>query len=82
LTSTFEAVKITKKYRFKSMIVRDQNDTLKILLSWRGTILPKVLPPLGFVMLISAIVGGIEYTNLYRFPELPLVGFTLIGSRL
>ena len=61
------------------MIVRDQNDTLKILLSWRGTILPKVLPPLGFVMLISAIVGGIEYTNLYRFPELPLVGFTLIG---
>ena len=39
------------------MIVRDQNDTLKILLSWRGTILPKVLPPLGFVMLISAIVG-------------------------
>ena len=61
------------------MIVREQNDTLKTLLSWRGTILPKILPPLGVVMLISAIVGGIEYTNLYRFPELPLVGFTLIG---
>lgn len=61
------------------MIVREQNDTLKALFSWRGTILPKILPPLGVVMLISAIVGGIEYTNIYRFPELPLVGFTLIG---
>lgn len=61
------------------MIVRDQNDTLKLLFSWRGTILPKVLPPLGVVMLISAIVGGIEYINLYRFPEIPLAGFTLIG---
>ena len=61
------------------MIVREQNDTLKLLFSWRGTILPKVLPPLGIVMLISAIVGGVEYIDLYRFPELPLVGFTLIG---
>jgi ion channel-forming bestrophin family protein len=61
------------------MIVRDQNNTLKLLFSWRGTILPKVLPPLGVVMLISAIVGGIEFINLYRFPEIPLVGFTLIG---
>ncbi|MFX8624980.1 bestrophin family protein, partial [Acinetobacter baumannii] len=23
--------------------------------------------------------GGVEYINLYRFPEIPLVGFTLIG---
>ncbi len=30
-------------------------------------------------MLISAIIGGIEYVDLYRFPEIPLVGFTLIG---
>lgn len=61
------------------MIVRDQSNTLKLLFSWRGTILPKVLPPLGVVMLISAIVGGIEFIDLYRFPEIPLVGFTLIG---
>lgn len=61
------------------MIIREPNDTIKLLFSWRGTILPKVLPPLGVVMLISAIVGGIEYANIYRFPELPLVGFTLIG---
>jgi hypothetical protein len=30
-------------------------------------------------MLISAIIGGVEYVDLYRFPEIPLVGFTLIG---
>lgn len=61
------------------MIVREQPDVLKLLFSWRGTILPKILPPLGIVMLISAIVGGIEYIKLYRFPEVPLAGFTLIG---
>lgn len=61
------------------MIVRDQTDIFKLLFSWRGTILPKILPPLGVIMLISAIVGGIQYTQLFRFPELPLVGFTLIG---
>ena len=61
------------------MIVRDQPSIFKLLFSWRGTILPKILPSLGFVMLISAIIGGIEYVDLYRFPEIPLVGFTLIG---
>ena len=61
------------------MIVRDQPSIFKVLFSWRGTILPKILPSLGFVMLISAIIGGIEYIDLYRFPEIPLVGFTLIG---
>lgn len=61
------------------MIVRDQNDVLKLLFSWRGTILPKILPPLGMVMLLSAVVGGIEYAQIYQFPELPLIGFTLIG---
>ena len=61
------------------MIVRDQTNIFKLLFSWRGTILPKILPPLGVIMLISAIVGGIQYTQLFHFPELPLVGFTLIG---
>ena len=61
------------------MIVRDQPSIFKVLFSWRGTILPKILPSLGVVMLISSIIGGVEYINLYRFPEIPLVGFTLIG---
>ncbi|MEC8567825.1 MAG: bestrophin family protein [Pseudomonadota bacterium] len=61
------------------MIVRDQPSIFSVLFSWRGTILPKILPSLGFVMLISAIIGGVEYINLFRFPEIPLVGFTLIG---
>jgi putative membrane protein len=61
------------------MIVRDQPSVFKLLFSWRGTILPKVLPPLGVVMLLSAIIGGLSYVGLFHFPELPLVGFTLIG---
>ena len=61
------------------MIVRDQLNVFKLLFSWRGTILPKVLPPLGVVMLISTIIGGLSYSDYFHPPELPLVGFTLIG---
>ena len=61
------------------MIVRDQHSIFNVLFSWRGTILPKILPSLGVVMLISAIIGGVEYIDLFSFPEIPLVGFTLIG---
>ena len=61
------------------MIVRDQPSIFKVLFSWRGTILPKVLPPLGVVMLVSAIIGILSYVGYFHFPELPLVGFTLIG---
>ena len=64
------------------MIVREQLTIFKLLFSWRGTILPKVLPPLGIVMLISAIVGGLSYSGYFHFPELPLAGFTLIGVAL
>ena len=61
------------------MIVRDQPSILRFYFHGVGRFLPKILPSLGFVMLISAIIGGIEYIDLYRFPEIPLVGFTLIG---
>lgn len=61
------------------MIVRDQPNIFRVLFSWRGTILPKVLPPLGIVMLISTIIGGLSHTDIFRFPEFPLFGFTLIG---
>ncbi|KAA8732692.1 bestrophin [Acinetobacter qingfengensis] len=61
------------------MIVRHTTNTFKMLFSWRGTLLPKILPPLGFVMLLSTIIGGLEYNNIYHFPELPLMAFTLIG---
>ena len=61
------------------MIIRHTTNTLKLLFSWRGTILPKILPPLGVVMLVSTIIGGLEYNNIFHFPELPLIAFTLIG---
>ncbi len=54
------------------MIVRDQPTVFKLLFSWRGTILPKVLPPLGVVMLMSAIIGGLSHIGYFHFPELPL----------
>ncbi len=60
------------------MIV-DEPSVFNLLSSWRGTILPKILPPLGVVMLISTIIGGLSYIGYFHFPELPLVGFTLIG---
>ncbi|MEG1156230.1 MAG: bestrophin family ion channel, partial [Acinetobacter sp.] len=53
------------------MIVRDQPTVFKLLFSWRGTILPKVLPPLGVVMLMSAIIGGLSHIGYFHFPELP-----------
>ncbi len=61
------------------MIVRNQPSIFKVLFSWRGTILPKILPPLGVVMLISAVIGGLSYIDVFHFKEFPLVGFTLIG---
>ncbi|MEQ1411845.1 bestrophin family protein [Acinetobacter indicus] len=61
------------------MIVRDQPSVFRLLFSWRGTILPKVLPPLGVVMLLSAIVGGLSYVGYFHFSDFPLIGFTLIG---
>ena len=60
------------------MIV-DQPSVFNLLFSRRGTILPKILPPLGVAMLISTIIGGLSYIGYFHFPELPLVGFTLIG---
>ena len=61
------------------MIIRHTTSTMKMLLSWRGSLLPKILPPIGVLMLLSAIIGGLEYNNLFHFPELPLSAFTLLG---
>lgn len=61
------------------MIIREKVSIFTILFSWEGTILPKILPSLGFMMLISAIIGGLEGLNLYHFPKFPLIAFTLIG---
>lgn len=62
------------------MIIREHSPSvLRLLFSWQGTILPKILPALGVVMLISAVIGGIEYVDWYHFPPFPLIGFTLIG---
>jgi putative membrane protein len=60
------------------MIVRDQPSVFNCSFHG-GAHFAKVLPPLGVVMLVSAIVGILSYVGYFHFPELPLVGFTLIG---
>jgi putative membrane protein len=80
LTKALLTLKINESFDdTNNMIVRDQPSIFRLLFSWRGTILPKVLPPLGVVMLISGVIGGLSYIGYFHFPELPLVGFTLIG---
>ena len=69
-----DQAKINDEY--PHMIVREQPDVFKLLFSWRGTILPKVLPPLGVVMLISTIVGGVSHMGYFHF----LFSFTFIFS--
>ncbi|MFB2538006.1 MULTISPECIES: bestrophin family protein [unclassified Acinetobacter] len=61
------------------MIVRQPNNTFTLLFSWRGTVLPRILQPMGFIMLLSAIVGGLEHNGIYHFENLPLTAFSLIG---
>lgn len=61
------------------MIIRHKHNVFRLLFSWRGTILPKVLLPLSIFMLMSALIGGISAFGFLHFREPPLVGFTLIG---
>ncbi len=59
------------------MIVRDQPSIFKVLFSWRGTILPKVLPPLGVVMLMSAVIGGLSLCRHLSFSRISTGGLYL-----
>ncbi|EPF73635.1 bestrophin family protein [Acinetobacter rudis] len=61
------------------MIVRDKSNILTLLFAWQGTILPKVLPALLIVMLIS---GGLVYLSAQHYlkiPAVPAIGFTIFG---
>ncbi len=64
------------------MIVRPRPNAFRMLLSWRGSILPSILPQLVFVILLSVAISGFEsrYPNI--LPALPIAAFSLIGLAL
>ncbi|MDA3517622.1 bestrophin family protein [Acinetobacter baumannii] len=61
------------------MIVRDKSNVFKLLFAWKGTILPKVLPALSFVVFISACVVWLSYYHWIQIPTVPAIGFTIFG---
>ena len=61
------------------MIIRDKNNSFALLFAWHGTILPKVLPALTFVVLISTIIVYLSSHHYFSFPAVPAIGFTVFG---
>ena len=61
------------------MIVRDKSNNLTLLFAWQGTILPRVLPALSMVILISTLLGFLSNQHIFTVPAVPAIGFTIFG---
>lgn len=61
------------------MIVRDKSNSFKLLFAWRGTVLPKVLPTILGIMVLSFIAGFVAQFQWYYIATVPAVGFTMFG---
>ncbi|SDC27157.1 bestrophin family protein [Acinetobacter boissieri] len=61
------------------MIIRDKNNIIQLLFSWRGTILPKVIPELIVLMLISSLAVYLSDHHHINVPQVPALGFTVFG---
>ena len=61
------------------MIIRDKSNVFKLLFAWKGTILPRVLPALSIVILISAFIVFLSAYHLIQIPTVPAIGFTIFG---
>lgn len=61
------------------MIIRDKSNSFALLFAWHGTILPKVLPALSVVVLISTIIVYLSSQHYFTFPAVPAIGFTVFG---
>ncbi|MCJ8162277.1 bestrophin family protein [Acinetobacter zhairhuonensis] len=61
------------------MIVRDKNNSFKLLFAWSGTILPTVLPALLIVVFISAVLVYLSSHQFFTVPAVPAIGFTIFG---
>ena len=61
------------------MIVRDKSNSFSLLFAWHGTILPKVLPALMSVILISGVLVYLSREHFFSLPAVPAIGFTIFG---
>ncbi len=61
------------------MIIRDKSNSFALLFAWHGTILPKVLPALTIVVLISTVIVYLSSHHFFTFPAVPAIGFTVFG---
>lgn len=61
------------------MIILDKSNNLKLLFAWYGTILPKVMPALILVVLISALLVYLSAQHFLNLPAVPAIGFTIFG---
>ena len=61
------------------MIVRDRSNRLSLLIAWNGTILPKVMPALVGVVILSGVLIYLRQYDFFNIPAVPAIGFTIFG---
>lgn len=64
------------------MIVRDRPRAWELLFILNGSIVPKILPQLAFITLLSAFVTWLDHYGHVDFPEISPLPFSLIGIAL
>lgn len=64
------------------MIVRERPKAWELLFILQGSIVPKILPQLVFITLLSASVTWLEHSGRISFPEILPLPFSLIGIAL
>ncbi|MDO4895465.1 bestrophin family protein [Moraxella sp.] len=61
------------------MIVRDKSNSWSIFFAWQGTILPKILPSVLAMMLLSVLAWLMVYHQVYAVTSVPMTAFTIFG---
>lgn len=64
------------------MIVRDRPRAWELLFILQGSIVPKILPQIAFITLLSALVTWLDHSGHVTFPEILPLPFSLIGIAL
>lgn len=62
------------------MIIKNKNNIFQILLAWKGTVLPQLIPQLSILFIISFGFEILTYYHITHMPVLtPSSGFTIFG---